>query len=373
MNAYPDVSPIFTPVLSRPRPQRVSSGSGSAPRRSRFRALLSGASLLIALLKVSGARAAPPADVRAVAEKLYQDAYELTRKGRYAEACPKLEESDRLDPANGTKFELAQCYEGMGRPASAWVLYVTVADADKVTGRNNDREAAARSRAASLEPELPTLTIVVPAVVASLPGVEIKRNGVAVGAPTWGIAIPTDLGEHRVTVSAVGRRPWEVRRRVDRLGERLEITVPPLRDDTAPDGALAPISGAALLREEGSWRRPLLLVSGGVGVAGIALGSVFGATAVSRWSDVKSAAQKQCRDPLHFKGCAQEVADKKSNVSLFATASTIGFITGGAAIVGMALLWFSRPPAVAAPKAASVQIAPALSLEGAGGLVRGTF
>src|SRR5262245_20486444 len=94
---------------------------------------LSIALALFTALLAEASGAAPP-EVRAAAEQLYQDAYNLARAGRHAEACPMLEESDRLDPANGTKLELAQCYERTRRPASAWVLYVTVADADHLSG-----------------------------------------------------------------------------------------------------------------------------------------------------------------------------------------------------------------------------------------------
>ena len=323
--------------------------------------------LLAAFLTSGAALAAPPADVRAVAEQLYQDAYELARGGRHAEACPKLEESDRLDPANGTKLELARCYQSTRRPASAWALYVTVADADHVSGKNPEREALARAGALAIEPSLPVLTIVVPAAVASLPGIEIKRDSLVLEKPAWGMAVPIDLGEHRVTASIAGKALWEGRCTAAKLGDRVEIRVPTLHEprQVAREADRDPPA------REGSTRRALLVVTGGVGALGIALGSAFGMTAISRWNDVKSAARTECRDPTHFKGCSMDVADKRADASMFATMSTVSFAIGGAGAVGMAVVWFTRPPR--APQAARIQLTPSFGPGGAGGLIRGAF
>jgi hypothetical protein len=323
--------------------------------------------LLAAFLTSGAALADPPADVRAVAEQLYQDGYALDRAGRYAEACPKLEESDRLDPANGTKLELARCYESTRRPASAWALYVTVADADHVSGKNPEREALARAGALAIEPSLPVLTIVVPAAVASLPGIEIKRGSMILQKPAWGTATPIDLGEHRITASIAGKLLWEGRATAAKLGDRVEIRVPTLHDP----GRVARAADADPSDQEGTTRRALLFVTGGVGALGIALGSAFGVTAISKWSDVKAAARTECRDPIHFKGCSVDVADKRADASLFATMSTVDFIIGGAAVVGMAVVWFTRSRR--APSVARIQMTPILGPGGAGGLMRGTF
>jgi thioredoxin-like negative regulator of GroEL len=78
------------------------------------------------------------ADDTAGAQALFNDGKKLMTSGKYADACPKLEESQRLAPAIGTKFNLADCYEHTGRLASAWAAFLSVAAAARkrrATGR----------------------------------------------------------------------------------------------------------------------------------------------------------------------------------------------------------------------------------------------
>src|SRR6266498_2939701 len=94
--------------------------------------------------------------------------------GKFAEACPKLGESQRLDPGVGTQFHLADCYERIGQTASAWAGFLEAASGAKALGQT-EREKVARERAAALAPRLSKLTIVA-ARAADVPGLEIKRD-----------------------------------------------------------------------------------------------------------------------------------------------------------------------------------------------------
>src|SRR5262245_30710139 len=121
------------------------------------------------------ALAQPSADTRAAAAALFEDGRRLMGEGKFAEACPKLEESQRMDPGMGTLYNLATCWEQTNRTASAWVGYRDVAAAALAAGQS-DREKVARGKAAALEPRLMRLKITVHPDVAH-GGAEVKRDG----------------------------------------------------------------------------------------------------------------------------------------------------------------------------------------------------
>src|SRR5258706_9020963 len=122
-------------------------------KRRVTRAHLASVSCVLALLSLQPRHAradASPAD-KATAQALFDQGKTLLSKGDVAGACPKFEESQRLDPGIGTQFNLATCYERAGRTASAWTLFLEVASAARAA-HQPDREKLARSRAADLEP-----------------------------------------------------------------------------------------------------------------------------------------------------------------------------------------------------------------------------
>src|SRR5262245_28359860 len=119
----------------------------------------------------------------AKAQALFEEARALMGKGKVAEACPKLEKSQALDPAPGTEFNLADCYERIGRPAPAWKLFMEVADAAKNAG-HADKEKIARERAQALEAKMPMATVEV-AQASRVEGLTITRDGQALGEAAW--------------------------------------------------------------------------------------------------------------------------------------------------------------------------------------------
>jgi hypothetical protein len=172
----------------------------------------------------------------AAAQSLFDDAKKLIADGKWAAACPKLEESLRISPTAGTKFNLGDCYEHTGKTASAWAQFLSAATQTKIAGQK-DREKAARDRAAALEPKLSRLAIVV-AADARPAGLEVKRDAELVGQAQWGEAVPVDPGEHAVVASAPGKRPWKAKVEVSGAGTTAKLSVPEL-DDAAPVAAPA--------------------------------------------------------------------------------------------------------------------------------------
>jgi len=147
--------------------------------------------------------------------------------GDYAAACPKFEESYRLDPANGTLFGLAICHENEGRWATATTELTTVAAAAAHDGRS-ERAAVARKHIALLEPKVSKLAIELSPDAREIPALEFACDGVRIDAVAGGGEVPIDPGSHILQVSATGRASWTTTVSVGTRGERIRVLVPAL-------------------------------------------------------------------------------------------------------------------------------------------------
>jgi hypothetical protein len=280
----------------------------------------------------------------AAAEALFEEARRLADAGKYAEACPKFAESNRLDPGVGVLMYLGACYERLGRVASAWAAFREAREGAATQGRA-DRVTTAEERIRALEPRLPRLRIDVP-VDANISGLAIARDELPVNEATWGTPIPVDPGNHVVTATAPGYEPWETQVEA-KEGQLAALEVPPLRlvrASAAPAGAAGPTgapSGGAndgAPSDTGSGQRTAAVIVMGVGGASLVAGTIFGIVASSHWSS----AQEECSagEPLR---CSQTGLDSIDASETTGLASTIFFVVGGAAAAGGAVLWFTAP------------------------------
>jgi hypothetical protein len=277
----------------------------------------------------------------ATAQALFDEARSLMSAGHPAEACPKLEESQRLDPGSGTLLNLAHCYEQAGRLTSAWTKYLDAAAAAKQSG-NAAREGEARQQAATLRPRLSSLAITVSAEAKAIAGLEVTRDGEVVGAPQWGLAIPADEGDHPVTAKAPGFAPWQSVAVVKGEAATVSITVPALIRAPAAS-AVAPLAtkpGANEARPSGSdglgTQRIVAIVAGGVGVVGIALGTVFGLKSKSKHDEAATyCSGASCTDPAGV--TAGNDAHAAGNVA------TVGMVVGVVGLAAGVTLWFTAP------------------------------
>jgi serine/threonine-protein kinase len=278
------------------------------------------------------ARAASPEE-QAAAQALFDDAKELVKSGRAAEACPKFEESQRLDPGLGTQLNLADCYERVGRTASAWTIYVEVAPAARREGQDARAEHA-EARAAALKPLLAKLTIVVP-LERRVTGMSVTRDTSLVREAQWSVAIPVDPGQHTIFVEAPGKERWQTSLDVPAQSSST-VTVPVLKD--APPGATSGAAPGVAERPRdphaGKAQRIGGVALAGAGVVGVGLGTFFGLRAMSKKDDA-SCDGNNCPDSDSRE--LYEDAQSAGNVS------TIGFIVGGLALAGGAVLYFTAP------------------------------
>jgi hypothetical protein len=307
------------------------------------RTLAAVAFTLAVALAPAAARAQSPSD-QATAEALFKEARNLMTAGRYPEACPKLAESQRLDPSAGTLLNLATCYEKNGQLASAWVTFKSAATAAQ-NANEPERARMARARVADLEPKLATLSIAV-APAADVPGLVVKRDGETVGRAGWGTPIPVDPGAHAIEASAPGRRPWQSQAVVEGPAAKASIEVPPLAEEaaapaTAPPAPVSPPPPAPPAppppSSPGSTLRVLGVVTGVVGLGGIAVGSVFGLFARGHQSD----AGPHCNGSVCDATGVSDLDDARSAAQV----STLGFVAGGAVLAGGVVLYLVAPRA----------------------------
>lgn len=290
------------------------------------------------------------------AEALYNEGRKLLDAGRYAEACAKLEESQRLDPGMGTQFYLGECYEKQGRIATAWQLFREIEGAARAAGRA-DRLDVAKKRADALEPRVPKLVLEVP-WGEKLPGTAVLRvdaaQQVPVGHAQWSMAVPVDPGHYTIRVTAPGKKPLEAV--VDVPEGKTTTFALPEPADLPP----APASGDAPPPNRGSTLRTAGWITGAVGLGTVAAGVIVGLVGVARYGD--SSSECDANDL-----CSQKGLDIRAEGKTLADVGTVLFFVGAAGVVGgvtMVLLAPKAPPT----RAAVVPVIGPLSFG-----VRGTF
>jgi hypothetical protein len=313
-----------------------------------------GGALALSLALGFSANAARADDAGAQAQTLFDEGKRLMDAEDYAAACPKLAESQRLDPGNGTLARLASCHEKQGKTATAWSEFAELVTSAQRAGQA-DRERFARQRIAVLEPHLSRLTIIVPADVATTVGLVVRRDAIAVGDAAWGIGIPVDPGDHAIEATAPGRLPWSSHVAIGAAGDTKQVTVPALAAVEAPpapvavtDTPAAPItSDVAPVTGGRSSQKTWGLVLGGVGIVGLGVGSYFGVQALSTSSKVR----QECPSAAcGSTGALQQNDDARSDARL----ADVGLAVGAGALVAGSLLYFL------APSSAGLRVAPAV-------------
>lgn len=308
----------------------------------------SAAAALCCLTLVRDLSATPTTQDRAIAQSIFDRALELVKDAKWAEACPMFEESQRLDPALGTQFQLAKCYEGQGRFASAWTQYVEVADAAKTAGQP-EKEKAARARADAVAPRVPKLKI---DVASGGAGVEVKRDGAVIPKIQWGLGLPVDPGKHLIVATAPGKKSFETSIDITEA-QSATLSIPALVDLAKPPTETAPpplstttesaSETSAIPSERAGSRRTVALVLGGVGVVGLGVGVALGVAAKSKQDNVGA-------DCVGDRCDASGIETRKSALRTATTGTIVGGIGLAAGVTG-AVLWLTSP---SAPKTAYV-------------------
>ncbi len=317
-----------------------------AKRTRSSRTLISVGLALSALLSTTAAFAEASATQKAAAEALFQKGVQLMASGKAGEACPKFESSQELEPALGTLLRLADCYETVGKTASAWATFQQAASTAGVQSRG-DREAIAIERVHSLEARLTKLEL---SFVGGTPGSELRLNGLAIPSASWDAALPVDPGSLVVELSAPDHRSWSktvevplgpatVRVELPKLSPTPRATAPsapaPSATPTQPLPAPPPAPSHAL--------RNVGFVVGALGIGGLAVSGVFGAQAYTKNQD----SLEQCRK-ADTSACTADGVSLREDARSAGSRSTIAGIAGGvlvAAGITLVLIPTSRKEA----------------------------
>ena len=294
------------------------------PRAFRLRALLVAGAASIVLASSPPASAQQP-DV-AGAEALFEQGRQLMTAGKVKDACPKFEESHRLAPAAGTALNLANCYEKLGKIASAWGMYKDAISLSIASGQAV-REQYAKSRATELEPKLIKLVVQVPNAA---PGLEVRRDGIAMTQAQWGTPIPIDPGSHTIEASAPNKKSWTKTFDVSQEGATAKLTIPALEDAPAEHaGAVTPVQPQT--HDSGGTLRVIGFTTMAVGAVALGVGGYFAYDSASKKDDLEQAA----RNGEPWSADRQTTYDDGKSA---ATLANVFFIAGGAVLVTGAVL-----------------------------------
>jgi hypothetical protein len=276
------------------------------------------------LFVVAGFVLAAPGTARAegspAAEQFFLDGRAAMKRGEFEKARAMFAESQRLDPAPGTLVNLAVAEEKVGKLSLAWEHARAAMEG---LPEGDDRKTVARTLRDSLEPRLARLTL---RADKTLPdGTKITVDDVELSVASLGVALPEDPGEHHVVIKSPGRKDLSVAVKLKEGGKETytvqlgDISTEKVKPDGRTDG------GNSGDGTESSPLRTVGFITAGVGIAGLAVGSVFGVLTIDR----KNTTDDHCKP-----GCDSTGLSAESDGKTYGPVSTIAFIAGGVLFAG---------------------------------------
>jgi hypothetical protein len=306
--------------------------------------------------------ASTPAWAESKAEALFKKGKKLLAEKQYSEACSSFEKSDKLDPGIGVKLNTAKCFEDWGKLARAYRWYES---AEKMAKESkDDRVAQIRGLIDALDPDVPRLTISLPAG-ADAAAAKIKLDGVALKIAEIGTQQLVDPGPHQIEYRSGGK----VRKKTVPLerGGASEITLE--LEGGEPAEPADPVDPKSAEPEEpmpgvetnpGRTRRIVGLSLAGVGAVAVGVSVYLTLDARSSYktalADHCSGAPNMC-DPMGL----ELTHDARSR----ANTATVIAIVGGAAAIGGVVLFLTAP--------SGAYIAPTAEKGGGGVVLGGRF
>ena len=149
-------------------------------------------------------KAAHAQDSAAAADLLFNDARAAMVAKKFNVACAKFRESNRLDPAVGTLFNLANCEAQRGHLVASWALYRQVLEK---LPPDDPRASVAKTQVQSLDARVPRLTIRARGAMPA--GTTVNVAGLVLSPDSLNSPLPLNPGSYAISVVAPGRATRE--------------------------------------------------------------------------------------------------------------------------------------------------------------------
>jgi hypothetical protein len=292
------------------------------------------------------------------AAALFQEGRRLIDEGNCDAAVTKLKESLLYESSVGARLSIAECVEKMD-PLQAWRL---LKEASALALVNHDeRVSSAEQHAATVQTRLATILFNLPPA-SDQRGFDLRVDGDVVDRYVYRSGYATTPGRHVVDAMAPGGRVFSKVLTVD-AGAHAMVDVELKGEDTKQEqrDAVPERSDG----EVGSSRRALGIAIGAIGLSGLASGLFFGVLTLDKQRSIQAA----CGGNVGSCPLAQGTLDaQRESAKTTAALSTIGFIIGGAGLVGGAAIYLTAPSKRSAGQGTgtTVRLSPRASRDAAG-------
>lgn len=219
------------------------------------------------------------AEKKKAAIAAFKSAQKEFAAGDYAAALPHYQEAEATIPGARPKYQIAQCFDKLGRTEEAVAAYRVFIDSNPDKKKYAAEIEEAGKRVAALEATLPA-KVTVKVTPPSAQGVAIKVDG----QPAEGTELSLAAGEHTVEVSAEGMKPKSETITV-KANEKRDLNVALEQAAASPTPTPTPTPDPEGEGEDDGPSNIPAYVTLGIAGAGVVLGTVFGVQALTAQSD----------------------------------------------------------------------------------------
>lgn len=277
----------------------------------------------VAIPAIAPAAPDPSPSDRETARVLADKGAELFDAGKYEEAIDYFKKADGLVHAPTFVLMIAQAHAKQGKLLEARKHYQEVLDwplTKQAPPRFAEAQKTARAEIESLNKRIPTIELaIIEPGGAKAEGARVEIDGKPID--NFSTPVPVNPGEHTIVVFP--KSGASISKKItlaEETGEHVEIAVAgaPKADNASAKGSIVPA-----------------LIAFGVGAAGLGVGGVTGAMALSKIGTIKD----QCAGNV----CPKSLEGDANSAGTLADISTIGFIVGGVGVAAGVVLLVLRP------------------------------